>query len=199
MKRVWVAVISLMLTCRSLARRCQDVPLRLPDRPGLARSSCAGRNIHAVVARPDLRTAGRARQESGTGSGARDEVGAAQPHDLALPSAAERQVPRRRVLYRRRRDLFGHAHEGRGLGHGLHGRDRDRGEEDRRSHRRLHPEQAQSDPAAADHLDLHDEQVVGREEQRRLAGQHQEQAGEFRDQQRQRHRRVQDRRRARSA
>ena len=52
---------------------------------------------------------------------------------------------------------------------------------------------AQSDPAAADHLDLHDEQGVGREEQRRLAGQHQEQAGELRDQQRQRHRRVQDR------
>ncbi len=58
-------------------------------------------------------------------------MGAAEPDDLALPSAPEREIPQRRVLLGRRRHLFGQAHEGRGFGHGLHGRDRDRGEEDR--------------------------------------------------------------------
>ena len=64
------------------------------------------------------------------------------PTDLALHTAAEREIPQWRVLHGRRRDLHGRAREDGGLGHGLHGRHREGGEEGRRSDRRLHPGKA---------------------------------------------------------
>src|SRR5262249_33010532 len=74
-------------------RRCEDVPLRLSGRPGFARSLCARRNLHAVVAWSDLRAAGRARKEPRACPCAGTEMGAARCEDRALPPGAQRKIP----------------------------------------------------------------------------------------------------------
>ena len=109
---------------------------------------------------------------------------------MALQAAAERQVPRRHAVHRRRRGLLDQARAAAELRHqGLRQCD-GRAEEDRQPHGRVQPERREPDLSAARQLDLHHEQGVGREEQGREDPRLQRRRAEFRCDQRQRHRPV---------
>ena len=102
-------------------------------------------------------------------SGAGGKLGNAGADPLALPSAQGRQIPQRRPLHRRRRDVFRRPRARQGLELHDHRSDRRQVRQDRRLHRRCDADLAQSHSDFAMGRLVHHGQEVVRGEQRRRA------------------------------
>ena len=171
-----------------LRRRRQDASLVEPGRHPHHGPARPERGPEQLRVGPHLRAAGHARQGPEDRALPRHLVEGREPDRHAVQAAPGRQVPRRHALHRRRRGVLHRARARPDLQllavHAGHHRRAEGGRADRRDH---HEGPQPGAPAAA-HRGAHDEQGVGDQAQRAQAPGLQEQGGDLRLPQRQRHR-----------